>query len=115
MLMRGATASAGGRLAGGDPGVQGIHANNMSLTRYEGMLTDLVERRRAFDEIVERFRDQPRSRSTLREHAHVALAREALRHAMNAFDRGYVAQAPIESYVEFALETWPGVRTAPEW
>ena len=115
MWMRAATVSDIGLLAGVDQAFKRIHADNMSLTRYEGMLTDLVERRRAFDEIVDRYRDQPRLRSTLRERAHVALAREALRHAMNAFDRGYVDQAPIESYVEFALDTWPGVRAASEW
>ena len=102
-----------GRVNGATQALYRVHDDNMHLTQFAGMLTDLQERRRTFGLLYdEHCRDNPRVQA-LREDTRRALAREAVRLALRGSDR--LDNETLLSYTEFALGTWPGISRTLLW
>lgn len=91
------------------------HAGSLSVTDAAGCLTDLTERRLAFDALFAAVGDRIRHASDRHRTAMRALAREALRHASYAIDRGRYDPAFERQLVAFAVETDPGITTDLAW
>lgn len=103
-----------GRVNGPVQAYYRVHASNMHLTTYAGWLTDLEERRKAFEILfAEREPAMPQV-TRLRPAALAALARQALRHGMAAHrDR---ADGPdLADYRDWAASTWPDIRGTLLW
>lgn len=96
-----------------------VHADSMlrSMRSSEGgVLTDLEERRRAFERGLSGagLPEVERLRATFRR----ALARQALWQASRAYDRDLLdgpGARPVEELIAFALETYDGTRGLREW
>ena len=115
MWMRVASVSNVGRINGADQALHRDHDSSMSVTVGAGAITDLKERREVFRLIVDKMGNHFSSPSSLDELARRALAKEALRAATHAFDRGKVGDVPIGELVSFAAATWPDLQQLPEW
>ena len=108
MWLRTATRWDVGRVNGPVQAQYRVHDANMHLTTYAGWLTDLHERRRTFDVLVdERAPDRPEVRA-LRPVAMRALAAEARHRARIASLGGDAAQAA--AYLAFADDVRPRAR-----
>lgn len=113
LWLRIAATSDVGRINGPGQGYYRIHDASLLRTRFAGMLTDLTERRRAFDLFFEEV--DGHSVGQWRRVAHRELAREALGHAISAYARGAVDLEPVDGYIGFATETFPDARGLREW
>lgn len=92
-----------------------VHSDSMQRSQ-RGPLSDLVERRIAFDAFFASAGAQLENSSALAGCAHRALARQALWRASRIVDHGRPGgQEWVESLVGFALETDPGARHLREW
>lgn len=113
MWLRAAAVSDIGYIAGADQAYYRLHSSNMHHTF--DLLADVRQRLRTFDTaFAERSRLLPDADLMLSA-AHLALAREALRHAISAYARGVADQEPIDDFVAFALSTWPDATSLREW
>ncbi len=98
-----------GRVNGPQQALYRVHDANMHLTTYAGWVTDLRERRRTFDILVDERAPGVAFVESLRPMAYRALAREAVRRARAAgLERPGAPE--VAELIEFAEETWPGVR-----
>jgi hypothetical protein len=78
----------------------------MSLTLFPGVLINLQERRKAFDVFFDTCGARLPDAQHLRDLAHLALAREALEHALTmAATDGRTGDASIDEYLTFAYES----------
>jgi hypothetical protein len=103
------------RINGPAQGLYREHELSMQRTVNSGTAFDLQARRAAFDAVFSGVGAAlPRARE-LRELAARTIAGNALDRACRAYDRGRTEEAPIDEYVELALQTWPGARELPEW
>ena len=108
-----------GRVMGSHQGFYRQHGANMHLELFGGVLDDLVGRRLVFDRVLGEVAvgvlgdaDRERRRAV----AYRALAREATELAVRAHDaRHPEARALASSYLTFAEETWPDIRTTRLW
>ena len=94
-----------------------VHAESMlrsMLASGDGAITDLRERRTAFERFFAGAGAGLPGGVALRETARRELARQALWQASRATDRGD-RDAPVEAFVAFALETCPDARRLREW
>lgn len=94
-----------------------VHAESMLRSMQaasDGAITDLRERRTAFERFFEVAALALPGADALRETARRELARQALWQASRATDRGD-REAPVEAFVAFALETYAGARRLREW
>lgn len=112
MWMRIALVSDVGHVDGADQAWHREHESSLSA-RGSNVLVDLFERRQAFDTLVESLTNiEARRLGWL---ARRALAHEALDRACRAYDRGVVSQRPVNEYVSFAKDTFPGIEGTAAW
>lgn len=97
------------------------HGDNMHLTDYAGLLTDMREREKLLDAfLTDGLGTALPDAAGLRDAAHRTLAREALRYALHELDSAAATTpgqvtAQVDALVAFADETWPGVRRTRLW
>ncbi len=94
---------------------QNMHSSTFEGNRGSGMVIDLRERRRTFDEVLAWADHRAPLPPDLREQAHRALATEALDLANRAYFWGVPDGWPVSELVDFAVETWPEIRRSPRW
>jgi len=97
-----------------DQAVYRQHTSNMSLQYYgENILSDLVQRKKAFDMLFSQAADSLRKDEILRRFLARDLGKQALRQAGIAFNNFDVATAV--AIQRFALEVSPDVRNSLPW
>ena len=84
-----------------------VHSSSMLRTRYRGKLTDLEQRKAAFDAFFRHHTDLPNAQG-MADLAARTLAREALWEACRAYDRDEVEQADVRGLEAFAMQAWAG-------
>ncbi|HTJ67733.1 MAG TPA: glycosyltransferase family 2 protein [Actinospica sp.] len=115
MWMRLAAHADVGYLRGVDQAYYRVHGKNMSTVDFGGSMDDLRQRLAAYETVLERCADRLPDRTELDETVHRTLARQALRRAARAYDRGRTARVPVDDLVAFAASCWPAYRTLPEY
>ena len=115
MWMRMAARGDVGYLRHVDQAYYRLHGANMSKVEFGGQLDDLRQRLTAYDSVLAKCGDRIERRDELADAVHRKLARQALRRAARAYDRGRTRQVPVEELVQFAGECWPGYRRLPEY
>lgn len=115
MWMRLAAHAGVGYLRGVDQAFYRIHGSNMSTTDFGGQLDDLRQRLAAYEAVLERCGERIADRAELDAAVHRKIARQALRRAGRAYDRGRTGVVPVDELVEFAGNCWPGYRSLPEY
>ena len=111
IAMRVAAVSDVGWIGGADQALHREHGASMSATDGSGTLVDLIARAGAFASVFRRVGGRLPEAARLGDEARCALARDALRFASAALDRG----RPKEDYadlLDFAAGVWP---PATEW
>jgi hypothetical protein len=93
-----------GRVNGPPQALYRVHDNNMHLTTYAGMVTDLRERRKTFRLLFEEHAPERAEVVILRPTVMRGLASEALRRGLMAYRDG-MDPTLVEAYLKFALET----------
>jgi len=91
-----------------------VHAASMQHSRYQGVLTDLVQRRDVFDAFFELHADEVRDSARLHAMANRALAGQALWEVCRSYDRDDLDLVPVDELVEFAARTCPQQGELPE-
>ena len=105
-----------GRVNGSDQAFYRIHGENMHLTDFKGDLTDLRERRRAFQTFFEEEGAATPEIAALAATSQKAQATEAVRRASHEIDCGADASDDlIAEYIRLAEELWPPVRRSAGW
>ncbi|HEX4790879.1 MAG TPA: glycosyltransferase [Actinospica sp.] len=115
MWMRMAAHAGVGYLRGVDQAYYRIHGANMSTTDFGGSMDDLRQRLAAYETVLERCGERLADRGELDASVHRSLARQALRRAARAYDRGRTDRIPVDELVAFAADCWPGYRSLPEY
>lgn len=92
-----------------------VHAASMLRTKYRSTLLDLHQRKAAFDAFFQQCRHMVTDADHLHDLANRALAREALWDACRAYDRNQVEQTGAHDLVEFAMATYSGTSSLPEY
>ncbi len=113
MWMRLAAHGDVGYVRGVDQAFYRVHGQNMSKSRTP--LVNLRQRRLAYEAVLERCGDAIPDAARLSQTVHRRLAREALRHAARAYDRGRTSQIPVDELVEFAFDCWPEASELAEY
>jgi glycosyltransferase involved in cell wall biosynthesis len=113
MWMRLAAYADVGYVRGVDQAFYRVHGQNMSKSRTP--LVNLRQRRLAYEAVLERCGDAIPDAGRLGRIVHRRLAREALRHAARAYDRGRTGQIPVDELIEFAFDCWPGASELAEY
>ena len=131
LWMRTATVSDIGFVAGADQAYYRIHTSNMHQSMFD-MLDDFSQRLASFDTIFSERSELLEDPETMRDMAHLALARSALSQAVrdtahraiarSSMSRAVGATALVEvgeesvgGYAEFALKAWPEAKNLREW
>ena len=91
-----------------------VHPVSMLRTKYKSSFVDLQHRRAAFN-LFFKYQASLTNGDRLYDLAKRALAREALWDACRAYDRDEVEEARANELVEFAMTTYPGVTSLPEY
>ena len=104
-----------GRINGPAQGYYREHSNSMQRTVNAGRFFDLSCRRAAFDRAFAGVAGELAGAGELHDLARQTLAGNGLDRACRAYDRGRTHEEPVEDFVAFALETWPGAHDLPEW
>jgi hypothetical protein len=113
MWLRTAAVSDVGRVDGPD---QALHRDHSaSMTYGAGHMPDILERREVFATFFDGWGSQLPFADQLHETAKRTLAGEALEEACRAYDRGRTRSVDVDGYVNFALETFAGAQSLPEW
>jgi hypothetical protein len=94
-----------GHVRGVDQAYYRRHPKNMSVAYSP--LTTFQQYRLMFDDVLEQCGDRLADPARLRAVARRQLAREALRTAARAYDKGRVDETPIDELMAFALDCWP--------
>ncbi|MEV6332739.1 glycosyltransferase [Streptomyces sp. NPDC051909] len=115
MWMRLASHADVGYVRGADQAFYRVHGSNMSTTDFGGQLDDIRQRRAAFTAVLDKCADQLPQARRLAGLVDTRLARQALRRAYRAYDRGRTDVVPVEELVAFARECRPDAETLPEW
>ncbi|WP_436492687.1 glycosyltransferase family 2 protein [Actinokineospora sp. HUAS TT18] len=115
MWMRFALHTDVGYLRGVDQAYYRVHGNNMSAAYYASQVADLRQRLAAYVSIVDRMDGQLKDKADLDRQVRRVLAKDALRRAGRAYDKGITAESPIDELVDFAVETFPEAASLPEW
>lgn len=103
MWMRLAAVSDVAYVGGADQALHREHADSLSVNEGFGALLDLRARADAYDRLFANVGARLPDASTLHDRALAALARDALRYAAAATDRG----EPPHEYLGFAADVWP--------
>jgi hypothetical protein len=115
LWMAAATRASVGYVSGADQAYYRVHGDNMSLTQYGGMLTDLTERQRAFDLLFRRYAADLPEAGTLQATVATALSREAVRHACRSYDRGTPDSDGPDKLAHLAENLDPAIRHTGLW
>jgi glycosyltransferase involved in cell wall biosynthesis len=115
MWMRLAAHADVGHVRGADAAYYRLHGQNMSATTFGGQMDDLRQCRAAYESVLAKHGERIEGAAELDAAVHRKLARNALRRAVRAYDRGRTAVVPEEEMVAFAAECWPDYRSLPEW
>ena len=91
------------------------HSQSMMRTIMNFDITDLQQRRLAFDTLFIRYGSQLSGAEKLYSQANKALAKEALWTACRTFDRRPFDQGEVEALEAFAIQTYPDSRSLPEY
>lgn len=98
------------RIQGADQGFYRVHRQSLLRSRYGGYLSDLQQRRLAFEDFYATL-DPERSRELradeLRRRTTRALSRQALRHATRLLRTGEEGPDAVASYLAFAHDVHP--------
>jgi len=111
MWMRLAAHSDVGYVRGVDQALYRMHDSNMTKDRT--LLVDLVQRRLAFEVLLENCADKLPDADRLSAKVHRKLSHEALFRAARAYDRGRTGQVPVDELVQFAFDCWPDAARLP--
>jgi glycosyltransferase involved in cell wall biosynthesis len=117
MWLRMAAVSDVAYIRGAPQAVYRVHADSM-LRSAHNPLTDLRERRKAFDSFFTNGAATVPNAAALRDMANRAMARQALWRASRAVDRDLLAGPdgyPFDELLEFALDVYDGTRSLREW
>jgi len=115
MWMRFALHTDVGYLRGVDQAYYRVHGNNMSAAYYASQVADLRQRLAAYVSIVDRMDGQLKDKADLDHQVRRVLAKDALRRAGRAYDKGIAEESPIDELIDFAVETFPEAVALPEW
>jgi glycosyltransferase involved in cell wall biosynthesis len=97
------------RIRGADQGYYRVHSESLLRSVYGGYLSDLRQRRAAFDDFFatcDAATTNVIDKESLRERTHKRLAAQSLRYAARAYGR--LDEQDVLPYVDFAESTWPG-------
>jgi glycosyltransferase involved in cell wall biosynthesis len=115
LWLRAAARASVGRVNGCDQAFYRVHGQNMHMNKYAGIITDIKERRHAFEIFFEGDRGKlPRWRA-LQQQARHSLACEALLHVRQSYDGPTLTAEQRTELVEFAHETCPQIRGGRLW
>lgn len=115
MWMRLAVHADVGYLRGVDQAYYRRHGENMHTVDFSGQLDELRQLRAAYETVLERCGDLLPHRHRLDALVRRRLARQALRRAARAYDRGRTDTVPVEDLTEFAAQCWPQYQQLPEY
>ncbi|MFF6777267.1 glycosyltransferase family 2 protein [Streptomyces sp. NPDC012637] len=115
MWMRLASHADVGYVAGADQAFYRVHGDNMSTTDFGGQLDDIRQRRAAFTAVLDKCADRLPQAGHLARLVDTRLARQALRRAYRAYDRGRTDVVPVDELVAFARECRPDAESLPEY
>ncbi|MFL4473461.1 glycosyltransferase family 2 protein [Paeniglutamicibacter sp. MACA_103] len=114
MWLRMAENASVGRINGPDQAYRRVHPASMMNSQFAGVVTDLYERRRAYEWFL-RSETAPEAVRTRRAHImNRRLAEEALGWAADA-RRGGQSNSNLDEAVEFALKIFPDASVLPMW
>ena len=114
MWMRLASVADVGHVDGADQAWHRDHDRSRSAVGVD-VLTDLAERRDAFDLLLREPVVPIAGAEGLLELSHRALAREALDRACRAYDRNALGDRPVEEFIAFAQGVYPRWQELREW
>jgi hypothetical protein len=115
MWLRLAAVSDVGRINRSDQGYYRVHPDSMQHTVNAGLLTDLVGRKDAFlSDALAPFTRNSKSES-LEEIVRRELALQAVVAASAEYDKKLARTSLMDQLAEFAISTYPGVTTLPQW
>ncbi|MFI8824832.1 glycosyltransferase family 2 protein [Streptomyces sp. NPDC053431] len=115
MWMRLAAHADVGYVRGADQAFYRVHGDNMSTTDFGGQLDDIRQRRVAFTSVLAKCGDLLPQADRLAGLVDTRLARQALRRAYRAYDRGRTDVVPVDELVDFARACRPDVEALPEY
>ena len=117
MWLRFASRSDIGRVNGPVQGYYRVHDQSMQRTAHAGELLRFRARRAAFDAAFDGDAGLLAGAGELRDSYRRSLARSALDCACHRYDRGRTKanDESIDEFVQFAVDTWPGVKRSAEW
>ena len=104
-----------GRVNGSDQAFHREHPASWSVTDGAGQMVILLERRSAFEVLFAGLGSQMRQATELHRRVRSALADEALANACRAYDRGRAETVDVQSYIDFAFDTYSEARQLPHW
>jgi glycosyltransferase involved in cell wall biosynthesis len=90
-----------------------MHGSNMTVERVP--IVDLGQRKASYDAIFDTYQDRIPDLVPLRNHVFRKLAKEALREACRAYDRGAPDAQTVAQLVEFARATSDDAEQLPEY
>lgn len=88
--------------------------HQQSMTTQRNSFVDIYQRKAAFDAFVQHHPDATLA-ARLHELASRALAGEALWRSCRAYDHDQVEERRADALVQFAMETYPGAASLPEY
>lgn len=115
MWMRLAVHADVGYLRGVDQAYYRVHGENMSAAYYASGVADLRQRLAAYQAVLRRADGLLADAGDLDRRVRRVLARDALRRAGRAYDKGKTDVEPVDELVEFAREAVGAVDRLPEW
>lgn len=116
MWMRFALHADVGYLRGVDQAYYRVHGNNMSVNYYSASgVRDLQQRLAAYEALLDRANGQLPGKAALEKEVRRVLAKDALRRAGRAYDRGRSSEEPIDELVTFAEKAYAEADRLPEW
>lgn len=100
-----------GYIRGADQAFYRTHGQNMTISRTP--LVDLRQRRLAFETVLNRCGEKLPDAARLSDMVHRRLSWEALWSVARAYDRGRIAQIPVDELIAFAFDCWPEAGKLP--
>lgn len=116
LWLRIATMADVARIGGADQGYYRVHSQSLLHTSFKGYLSDLQQRRAAFDDFYATCDPGTAARidrEVLSPKTHRRLAAQAVEYATRNYSR--LDEQELTSYLAFAHNVWPKTRTLPQW
>lgn len=115
LWLRLATVGDVARINGPVQGLYRIQPRSLQRTVHAGALSDLRARVKVFDMLVAEDGDALGHPESLRRQAYTTLGREAVLHALDAFDRGTADSDDVIALAALATDLYPDVIRTPRW